>query len=344
MSSSCPPASGSQAPLRGRDLREVLSQASPQSAFEELTARLLFGTTLHAGGGRYRFREIEVYHATDPYTHGIDEQISTCGGWYFHRTKPGGGWKGGTFMGLDISFGPVGTAGGVLVRGLSRVASGSEPYAYFDGPCNCVKELLRACQVTSIKELTTLPNFRLDALDGSGIMRLEQHSPRAVDGTTNSAMEWKAASRVGLSAPEKKPDQAAQRQKFHLAPLRFVALPLETKKEKNKLKLSPTGGVHTLEQFQKLNTSQVVPSHEEKAEDNINSTDDDDEGEFEFESDPDDGNDSDDTAALIAASKKKASIEALKKKAPAAKKEAAATKAVELLMGHNYNGVNTALK
>jgi len=34
----------------------------------------------------------------------------------------------------------------------------------------------------------------------------------------------------------------------------------------------------------------------------------------------------------------------LKKKAPAAKKEAAATKAVELLMGHNYNGVNTALK
>ena len=238
-------------------LRELLETATPP--YTEVAMRLLFCTTLCAGNHRYRLREIEFYGSDDPYTHQGDEQVSTCGGWYFHRTKPrGGNWKGGTFQGLDISFAPIGIAGGILIRGMSRcvedhgtndtpsTGSGQPYYCYYDGPCNCTRELLKACGVDTIKELVDQPEFQLCALTDHGILRLEEHEPLPVDNEKqHGTMEWKATSRVGLSLPEKKPNQLQARQQYHRKPLRFLSAPFETKKEKTNIQQSTIGGLYS---------------------------------------------------------------------------------------------------
>ncbi|CAB9517985.1 Uracil-DNA glycosylase [Seminavis robusta] len=247
-------------------LSAVFEKAAPP--YTEAAMRLLFCTTIVAGENRYRIRELEIYSSDDPYTHQGDEQVSTCGGWYFHRTKPGGGWKGGTFMGLDISFAPVGTAGGILIRGLSRShEDGKAGGEFFDGSCNCTRELLKACGVSKIKDLVDKPNFQLSALTKDGIMRLEEHEPRPLDKKQKSAMEWKASSRVGLSAPEKKKDQLEGRKKFHLIPYRFLSAPYETKKEKTKIKASKTGGVFTMKGYEATATTINTTTKEEDEED-----------------------------------------------------------------------------
>lgn len=218
--------------------------------YTDVAMRLLFCTSIVAGNNRYRIRELEFYHADDPYTHKADEQISTTGGWYFHRTKPGGGWKGGTFMGLDITFAPIGTAGGILIRGLSLCDDEDRQQYYTDGSCNCTRELLKACGVPKIQDLVAMPNFCLhDALttEDNSILRLVEHEPRPLPG--NKTMEWRACSRVGLSAPEKKPNQLKEREQYHLQPYRFLSIPFETKKERTKIKTSTEGGLFTMESY-----------------------------------------------------------------------------------------------
>ena len=124
-------------------------------------------------------------------------------------------------MGLDISFAPVGTAGGILIRGLSRCEDdGKDGGDYYDGSCNCTRELLKACGVSKIFDLYYNNDFRLSAFTHDGIMRLLEHEPKPPH--HNGAMEWKAASRVGLSVPEKQPEKLAARQAFHLKPFRFL--------------------------------------------------------------------------------------------------------------------------
>jgi uracil DNA glycosylase len=234
---------------KAASLSELLEKAAPP--YTEVAMRMLYCTTLHAGGNRYRIREIEFYAADDPYTHQGDEQVSTCGGWYFHRTKPGGGWKGGTFQGLDVSFAPIGTAGGILIRGLSRCNDdGKDGGKYFDGSCNCTRELLQACGVSKIQDLVDKPEFHLSALTHDGIMRLVEHEPLPI--VNEGTMEWKATSRVGLSPPEKKPAQLKARKKFHLRPFRFLSAPFETKKEKTNIKKSLVGGAFTLQDYHTL--------------------------------------------------------------------------------------------
>ena len=233
----------------------MLEKATPP--YTDVAMRLLFCTTIVAGKNRYRIRELEFYAAEDPYTHQGDEQVSTCGGWYFHRTKPGGGWKGGTFMGIDISFLPVGKAGGILIRGLSLVSCKDGDQKYIDGSCNCVRELLKACGVSKIAGLVEKSDFQWDALAKKGLMRLLEHEPLLVQKTNENSMEWKATSRVGLSAPEKKPDQLKERKKFHLRPFRFLSAPFETKKEKTNIKNSKVGGVFTMQDCQTVTKAEV---------------------------------------------------------------------------------------
>lgn len=244
-------------------LKKVLLDAKHPN-YHELVMRLLFCTTIVAGDSHYRIREVEIYHVNDPYTHQGDEQVSSTGGWYFHRTKPGGGWKGGTFMGLDISFAPVGTAGGVLIRGISRAPQkkkNGDTYQYIDGSCNCVREFLKACGVSKIKDLVGKSNFSWDALSPTGIFRLMEHEPMGTMGDPNSkkamnpnaTMEWKAVSRIGLSEPSKFPEKAKERQKYHLAPLRFLQAPYETKKEKTKIKNATEVGIFSKSEYMKMN-------------------------------------------------------------------------------------------
>ena len=94
-----------------------------------LAKALLLGCSLSIGGEAHTLCEIEFYLHTeahpDPFTHCSEAQRGS-GRWYFHRAGPklSDGYRGGSFKGLDLSFGPGGY-GGILVRSLRRDADGA---------------------------------------------------------------------------------------------------------------------------------------------------------------------------------------------------------------------------
>src|SRR4051812_48966588 len=71
----------------------------------------------------------------DPYVH-MDQQQKTVHEWYFHKAKANGeNYKGGTFKGLDITFGEE-IYGGILIRTIGIKYEGRTEI--IEGPCNVV--------------------------------------------------------------------------------------------------------------------------------------------------------------------------------------------------------------
>lgn len=87
--------------------------------FSDLAQVLLQQTELVVAGIPHRLLEIEFYfhgrEHQDPFAH-CDPLQTTTGLWYFHRD--GGGYRGGSFKGVDISFGPADVFGGILLRSM----------------------------------------------------------------------------------------------------------------------------------------------------------------------------------------------------------------------------------
>jgi hypothetical protein len=87
--------------------------------FQRIAEVLLRRTVLDVAGEAHELCEIEFYlHGDDhpdPFTHGQALQRSS-GRWYFH--KSGESYRGGTYKGLDITFGPPDVFGGILLRSL----------------------------------------------------------------------------------------------------------------------------------------------------------------------------------------------------------------------------------
>src|SRR4051812_18481064 len=84
----------------------LTDEASFAPWFDALAARLLTGTRFLVGREPHRFTEVEVYYHgpghLDPFTH-RDAIQRGSGTWYFHRTA--GVLRGGSFKGLDLTFG-----------------------------------------------------------------------------------------------------------------------------------------------------------------------------------------------------------------------------------------------
>jgi hypothetical protein len=121
--------------------------------FSKLTDGLLNETVLVIGGQDYRLREVELYLYTDDhldiYTHRDPDQGAPCR-WYFHKT--GSTYKGGTYKGLDITFGfknleRATTYGGILIRGISNNDK------LITGPCKVVDHILNINKFTKIDDL-----------------------------------------------------------------------------------------------------------------------------------------------------------------------------------------------
>ncbi len=117
--------------------------------FDVIAEHLLNRARLVAGGSPHRFTEVEFYyHAPDhpdAFAH-RDPLQKECGRWYFHRT--GGVLRGGSFKGLDLTFGDGSAHGGVLIRGF-EAADGT----LIDGPSLCVDRLLDCTGATSLAQL-----------------------------------------------------------------------------------------------------------------------------------------------------------------------------------------------
>src|SRR5690349_11301515 len=127
------------------------------ASFEALARALLTRWELVAGGVAHRLIELEIYYYggahLDPFAHRHALQ-KTPGRWYFHRQ--GESYRGGTFKGLDLTFGRD-AFGGVLIRS-------ARSDALIDGPNRLVNHLLRVAGCTSVADLDS----RLgDAFDSS---------------------------------------------------------------------------------------------------------------------------------------------------------------------------------
>jgi 3-methyladenine DNA glycosylase Mpg len=186
--------------------------------FDRIAARLLLGSRLLIGRQAHRLVEMEIYYWSkthaDPFTHRDPIQFH-IGHWYFHRTH--GVYRGGSFKGLDLTFGDGDTSGGVLIRGL-ETPSGT----LIDGPSLCVDYLLVATGTASVAELDRAIDKRLAWESGNPL------GLQAVEASQKQAPL--RSPRVGLSLKRAASSNEATR--FLLLPYRYLTEPSRTKKGK----------------------------------------------------------------------------------------------------------------
>lgn len=126
-----------------------------EEKFSRLANYMLNGIDLIINNRHCIIREIEFYLHTDDhqdiYTHRNIDQ-STPKKWYFHKT--GNTYKGGTYKGLDITFGFTNKTayGGILIRGISDI---TDPNKIIDiiGPCKTVDYILEHTNSPNICDL-----------------------------------------------------------------------------------------------------------------------------------------------------------------------------------------------
>jgi len=139
-----------------------------QSSLKEAAAFLLACTintttaTTSMSPTSFRIIEVEAYflggagYHEDTFTHAFPEQ-GTAGQWYFHRVTPTGGFKGGTFKGMDITFGNGAVGGkhfgGFLIRSILPVGATSP--VIVEGPSLVVDKLLSSSSCPTVSEFVS---------------------------------------------------------------------------------------------------------------------------------------------------------------------------------------------
>lgn len=143
--------------------------------FRRIADRLLRRTVLDVAGEPHELCEVEFYlhgeQHPDPFTHGQPIQRSS-GRWYFHRS--GESYRGGTYKGLDVTFGPPDAFGGILIRSLLTPEG-----ALINGSSLCVEHLLAHTGQADVASLATAVADRdVDASDSP--LRLRSVGERAL--------------------------------------------------------------------------------------------------------------------------------------------------------------------
>ena len=125
------------------------------SDFYEIAHTLLNERVLTINGDEHTLAEIEIYlnssEDPDPYVHKHPDQL-TQGNFYFHKAsrKKDSKFKGGTFKGVDLTFGNKDTYCGILIR--SIISSNG---TLITGPCKVVDYILQCYEVQSIADLVS---------------------------------------------------------------------------------------------------------------------------------------------------------------------------------------------
>jgi hypothetical protein len=189
--------------------------------FDRIAAALLGGVVLVAGETRLRLLEVEVYlHSPahpDPFVHRHPIQRQ-CGTWYLHRI--GDTHRGGSFKGLDITFGAAGH-GGVLIRTL-RGGDGVSC-----GPSLCVDRLLAATGSASVAALDA-------RLGGRSI--LDPDAPLHLVPITAPTPEIWRTPRVGLTL--KRVGEHREQPRYIGRPYRYLTDPRAVRKGRANLILA----------------------------------------------------------------------------------------------------------
>lgn len=144
------------------DLKTVFAVPLDAKNFANMAAAIMGSFALEIKGERYFIKELEMYlyssEHEDPTVHRNPDQ-KIFGGFYFHKFA-NGSYKGGTYKGLDITFGREDTYFGILIRSIQKPGS-----KIVSGPCCCVNELLEASGRTTVAELASSGQLRLVPLE-----------------------------------------------------------------------------------------------------------------------------------------------------------------------------------
>jgi hypothetical protein len=147
---------------------KLADEADHAAWFDAIARRLLCGCRVLVRKQPCRFTEVEIYYHggshLDPFTHRDPIQKGT-GLWYFHRTA--GVYRGGSFKGVDITFGGPASFGGVLIRGIE-----AEDGTLVDGPSLTVDRLLARTGASTVAELDGAIDLR-PVWDASSLLHLE---------------------------------------------------------------------------------------------------------------------------------------------------------------------------
>lgn len=213
--------------------------------FRELAACLLGPCRLRVAGSSCRLVELEFYYDSathrDPFTHRHAEQ-ATSGRWYFHRI--GASYRGGSFKGIDLTFGAHDAHGGILIRSLETPTG-----ELVVGPSLCVDHLLGATGASSVAELA-------EALGGRGA--LDASSPLHLQGGGEVEVTLFSSARVGLSLKRHHDALAVDRLS---RPYRFLSEPRRVTKGRRELILALHASGRTAEDIRRL-TGSPLPAIE----------------------------------------------------------------------------------
>lgn len=205
--------------------------------FSALADLLLNRCDLLVHGAPHRLLELEVYYHSDahpdPFVHGDDLQ-KTTGRWYFHRDS--GEYRGGSFKGLDLSFGPEGVVGGVLIRTLAAPDG-----AVINGCSLCVDHLLAQTGHAHVRDLDAALGERRVWEEGGPLQLVHAEAPRE-----DAVL---ATARVGLTL--KRASQLKRMPEYLMRPYRFLTDPTIAK-----------GKVHTVIALHKRGDAPEVIKHQ----------------------------------------------------------------------------------
>jgi hypothetical protein len=187
-----------------------LSEQTVQQWFARIAEHLLNGSRFVIGSVPHRFTEIEFYYRghshEDPFAHADPIQVH-LGRWYFHRT--GGAYRGGSFKGIDLTFGNGQAHAGVLIRGIE-----SESGELIDGPSLVVDRLLDLSANRIVAELDRIIDSR-SAWDTTSPLHIVPANPLA--------KEVLVCARVGLSL--RRARAGSSMPAFLTRPYRFLTEP-----------------------------------------------------------------------------------------------------------------------
>jgi hypothetical protein len=204
-----------------------LRDESAAAWFARIADFILNRTSWVVAGHPHRITECEFYYRgsvhDDPFTHGDPVQVHP-GRWYFHRT--GGVYRGGSFKGIDVTFGDGTARGGILIRG-AEAADGT----LIDGPSLLVDRLLRLCAAATVAGLDELI---------AGRLAWEQLNPLHFAESPAGGRGVLGCARVGLSLRRARP--GSRMPEYLTRPYRFLTEPGRIAKGKPQMVM----GLHRL--------------------------------------------------------------------------------------------------
>lgn len=195
-----------------------------ESRFTATAKQILLRSRLMVGDECCRILEIEFYFHSpthpDPFVHRHPQQ-STFGKWYFHRV--GSGYRGGSFKGVDVTFGNDVCFGGVLLRTLET------PLGVVCGPSLCVDFMLKTTGQSRPESLDAEIGSR-DVWDSSSPIFFEPVSE-------SQDTEMLRSARVGLSrkSASRPNDISATPTEFLSRHLRYLIEPRKVTKGRPEL-------------------------------------------------------------------------------------------------------------